>query len=322
MPVRVLWRVLANHFRLDRRVRPVSRCVLYSCQLLSEKFCGGQRNRSFEGEVRGNSSPLFVSRNARQNRPPRARPPYRRQHLRRQSARPRSRRGYDFEAFLCNSARRACSRAASSGGRTSAGKSPASYTCRISTSAPPSNGARLSHSTASSMDFTCHSQKPAMSSLVSVKGPSVTVRFCPENLTRLPFELGCSPSPASITPAFTSSSLNFPMAAKVSLFSFVGKTPASEFLSAFTITMNRIVKSPCGSVYGSERTPGPSRPAESRLHLHVERGAAESTSSQSFFVLVHVSAMFAHGCLAPVSRVTPLNLAGSFFERGVTHAGQ
>src|SRR5580698_3772525 len=29
---------------------------------------------------------------------------------------------------------------------------------RISTSAPPSNGARLSHSTASSIDFVCHSQ--------------------------------------------------------------------------------------------------------------------------------------------------------------------
>src|SRR5271166_3790090 len=97
---------------------------------------------------------------------------------------------YGFAAFLCSSSRNSCSRAASLGGRTSAGKSEASSTWRISTSVPPSNGARLSHSTASSMDFTCHSQKPAMSSLVSVKGPSSTVRCCPENLTRLPFELG------------------------------------------------------------------------------------------------------------------------------------
>ena len=94
------------------------------------------------------------------------------------------------------------------------------------------------------MDFTCHSQKPPTSSLVSAKGPSITVLCRPENLTRLPFELGCSPSPASITPAFTNSSLNFPMAANISVFSLVGKIPASEFLSALIITMNRIVVSP------------------------------------------------------------------------------
>ena len=91
-----------------------------------------------------------------------------------------------------------------------------------------------------------------MSSLVSVNGPSITVRCCPENLTRLPFELGCSPSPASITPAFTNSSLNFPMAAKVFLVSSVARTPASEFWSALTITMNRMVFSPYGSISGSE----------------------------------------------------------------------
>ncbi len=99
-------------------------------------------------------------------------------------------------------------------------------------------GQRLTHSIASSFDFTCHSQKPAISSFVSAKGPSITVRFAPENLTRAPFELGWSPSPASITPAFTSSSLNFP----ISVRSFsLGMTPASESLSALTSTMNRIV---------------------------------------------------------------------------------
>src|SRR5439155_7874739 len=117
-----------------------------------------------------------------------------------------------------------------------------SNTWRISTSVW-SNGARLSHSIASSFDFTCHSQKPAISSFASVKGPSVTMRFAPENLTRAPFELGWSPSPASSTPAFASSSLNFP----ISVSSFVsGRTPASEFLSALTSTMNRIVVSPSG----------------------------------------------------------------------------
>ena len=38
-------------------------------------------------------------------------------------------------------------------------------------------GQRFAHSIASSFDFTCHSQKPATSSFVSVNGPSITVRF-------------------------------------------------------------------------------------------------------------------------------------------------
>ena len=42
------------------------------------------------------------------------------------------------------------------------------------------------------------SQKPAISSFVSAKGPSITVRVLPENRTRAPFELACNPSPASI----------------------------------------------------------------------------------------------------------------------------
>ena len=33
-------------------------------------------------------------------------------------------------------------------------------------------------------------QKPAISSFVSANGPSMTVRFLPENRTRAPFELG------------------------------------------------------------------------------------------------------------------------------------
>src|SRR5690606_26620096 len=64
--------------------------------------------------------------------------------------------------------RSSCSR---SSGVSASPKSSASNTGRSSTSAPPSKGARLSHSTASSIDFTCHSQKPAMSSLVSANGP-------------------------------------------------------------------------------------------------------------------------------------------------------
>src|SRR6266571_3693613 len=142
-----------------------------------------------------------------------------------------------FFAAICARRRSSCSL---SSGVNSAPKSSASNTWRISISESSriGLGQRLTHSIASSFDFTCHIQKPATSSLVSAKGPSTTVRFAPENRTRAPFELGCSPSPASITPAFTSSSLNFPIAARS--FSS-GITPASESLLALTMIMNRIV---------------------------------------------------------------------------------
>src|SRR5213596_1625424 len=86
-----------------------------------------------------------------------------------------------------------CSRmrssASLSSGVSAPPKSDASNTWRISISpsAPVGLGQRLTHSIASSFDFTCHSQKPAISSLVSANGPSTTVRLSPENLTRAPF---------------------------------------------------------------------------------------------------------------------------------------
>ena len=64
-----------------------------------------------------------------------------------------------------------------------------------------------------------------------------TSPWLPANFTRAPFRLGCRPSPASITPAFTSSSLNLPMSAR-SFWS--GMTPASESSVARTITMKRM----------------------------------------------------------------------------------
>ena len=51
---------------------------------------------------------------------------------------------------------------------------------------------------------------------------------------RFPFALGWSPSPASITPALTSSSLNLPISANSAS---LGRAPASLFFVAFTITM-------------------------------------------------------------------------------------
>jgi hypothetical protein len=66
---------------------------------------------------------------------------------------------------------------------------------------------REAHSMASARDFTWIIQKPASSSLVSAKGPSVTSRLPPLNVIRTPRELGWRPSPASMTPAFVISSL-------------------------------------------------------------------------------------------------------------------
>src|ERR1700730_8274104 len=81
-------------------------------------------------------------------------------------------------------------------------------------------------------------QYPAMSSLVSVKGPSMTVRLPPENLMRKPLELGWSPARSRSTPAFISSSLYLPIAERSSS---LGMMPASESLLAFPIILNLMV---------------------------------------------------------------------------------
>src|SRR5262245_28101640 len=137
------------------------------------------------------------------------------------------------------SARSFSCRSLSSGVKASP-KSSAVNTWRISISDSPGCGLgqRLTQSMAAASEATSHSQKPAISSLVSVNGPSVTRRLLPEKVTRAPFELGCRPSPASMTPAFTSSSLNLPMAAKSS---WLGSSPASDAFVALTKTMTFIV---------------------------------------------------------------------------------
>jgi hypothetical protein len=76
--------------------------------------------------------------------------------------------GYFFAAISFVS-RSSCSR---SSGVNSAPKSSGSKSWRISTSSPPSNGAFLSQSIASASEPHFQIQKPAISSLVSAKGPS------------------------------------------------------------------------------------------------------------------------------------------------------
>src|ERR671926_16040 len=112
-----------------------------------------------------------------------------------------------------------------------------------------------------------------MSSLVSAKGPSITVFWSAENRTRFPLELGCSPSAASSTPALASSSLYLPISARICL---LGIAPASLSSLAFTSTITRIVISPLGCEFGAG-PPGGSDPVETSLYRYVERGHSKST---------------------------------------------
>src|SRR5215203_6002828 len=69
----------------------------------------------------------------------------------------------------------------------------------------------------------------------------MTVRWGPSKATRAPLADGCSPSPASMMPALTSSSLYVPIASSRSV---EGIMPASLSVVALTITITRIVRSP------------------------------------------------------------------------------
>ena len=86
---------------------------------------------------------------------------------------------------------------------------------------------RLVSSIASTLEGSSKIAKPAISSLASVNGPSVTVTLLSDTLTRAPFALFCRPSVASRTPLYASSPINFPIAA---ICSAVGGTPVSMSL--------------------------------------------------------------------------------------------
>src|SRR5438046_9803661 len=65
----------------------------------------------------------------------------------------------------------------------------------------------------------------------------MTVRSLPLKRTFAPLEVGCRPSPASITPDLTSSSLYFVIAPRISV---LGISPASDSGLAGTRTLKRI----------------------------------------------------------------------------------
>jgi peptide deformylase len=122
-------------------------------------------------------------------------------------------------------------------------KSAISYSGRISISLGPGMGLgqRFTQATASSMSLTSQSQKPATSSRVCAKGPSMTVRLGPSKATRLPCEDGLRPSAVTKMPASRSSSLNLPIASIISASSAVWRKPFSLSSVAFTSTITRIV---------------------------------------------------------------------------------
>ena len=82
-------------------------------------------------------------------------------------------------------------------GSIAAASSSGSMNGRISTSESSiiGFGHFFTQSIASCSEETFQIQNPATSSVVSANGPSVTVRFEPENRTRAPRELGASPPP-------------------------------------------------------------------------------------------------------------------------------
>src|SRR5512138_3250934 len=84
------------------------------------------------------------------------------------------------------------------------------------------------------------------------------------------------PSPASMTPAWISCSLNFPMASSISR---LGIMPASDCLSALTSTMNRIALSPCQLGPLPFRLPGTPRP----LFIHTTNGPPPDRHGARFF---------------------------------------
>src|SRR5687767_13234654 len=71
----------------------------------------------------------------------------------------------------------------------------------------------------------------------------MTVRSLPLKRTLAPLDVGCSPSPASMTPALTSSSLYFVIASRSSV---PGISPASDSGLPGTRTMKRIATSSWG----------------------------------------------------------------------------
>ncbi len=104
---------------------------------------------------------------------------------------------------------------------------------------------RVVHFNISVFDGASKMAKPPTTSLASVKGPSVTVTLPSESRTRAPAEVGCRPTPSTITqPALPASCTSWSMASKNALDGM----PAIPSID-LTNEMNRIVVTP---LFGSD----------------------------------------------------------------------
>src|ERR1017187_1414698 len=160
------------------------------------------------------------------------------------------------------------------------------YTWRIVDSPLPAMlRNRFVHSIASSLSRTSISAHPPISSLASVKGPSITVNFPSTFVTLVASSTGASPPVASRTPALVASSMKLPISAYIS--GFGGGIGVDGSPSVYP--RNRIVVVPsvggrCPRGTGAFRSGGPYRhPAFCPC---VEHPGSRSTWSQKIFLRI------------------------------------
>src|SRR5690606_11429875 len=135
-----------------------------------------------------------------------------------------------------------------------AASSSIEYSGRSSTSQSDS-GYFFTHSTASSSVATSHIWKSATSSLVSGKGPSMTVGLLPVNATRLAKRDGLSPP--KIGSLMTPAAISAPMYSPIACISpGLGGTPASVSFVALPNTMTFIATLLVGVVYAPRTIEG------------------------------------------------------------------
>src|ERR1700691_538117 len=159
-------------------------------------------------------------------------------------------------------------------------KSNRRRTSTISLSRP---GMREAHSSASSRDFTWIIQKPPTTSFVSGNGPSVTFDFPPLKVTRaLIVAGGVSPSSASSTPAFPSSSLYAPI---FSMSFILGTKPGFLLECCADTVSGPLLYIGAWTALGTECCECPFRVTccAVPLHLLVERPDRKSTRALQIF---------------------------------------
>src|ERR1700674_424607 len=172
---------------------------------------------------------------------------------------------------------------------------------------------RNAPSSASCFDFNSKIANPPMTSLASVKGPSIVVSCPRESRTRWLTAVGASPPFATIVPSLTASSA---ITAIASISSLGG---APEFSPCLTIIMNRIVISPFD--FGLRAAPsGEFHPAVP-LSIYTSNEAPRNRQVQSLFFRPHHPshrAQISSRTLALLCLLLQLRKLG----RGLLHVGR